>query len=239
MNEQTIIYINWKRIIELILIQIIKIATFLLLLFLAIYKKIRRVLVKVYKRLYKFSKSKIRGVWILLLIIILFFTSISLIISQVKYVSTIKKLEKINKQSSKRIKNNINTHKKVYKKLFNEKKEIEKDLDTCKKKTIGYYIAPRKIEEIINKYTKIYNVDSNLVKCMLFKESGFNSNAVNGPYVGLAQYCLSTFLSHRKQLGLSQKDLRTNPDASIQVMISALGRGEFSHWPSTYKLCSE
>ena len=96
------------------------------------------------------------------------------------------------------------------------------------------------LEPIIQKYSERYSVRASLVRCIIFKESSNNANAVGdkGKAVGCAQFHLPTFQSFRKQMGESQEDTRTNPDHSIATLSWALSKGLGNHWtPFKRGLC--
>jgi soluble lytic murein transglycosylase-like protein len=87
-------------------------------------------------------------------------------------------------------------------------------------------------EELINEYSEKYQVRADLVRCIIFNESGFRATAVgdSGKAVGLAQFHLGTWQSFRKQMGESQEDLRKDPEESIKTLVWALSQGYNNHW---------
>lgn len=193
------------------------------------------VFLKTYKKVSSFAKSKQRGVWILLLIL-LFSLILFLFWRQ----------NQIKGKDYQELKYKHEQQLEEYQDLMEQKYELEKKLEELENKppaVIYRYksqgLSPE-IKAIVAKYASVYEVDQSLMECMVNWESGGNSNAISpsGEYVGVAQYCLSTFLAHRRYLGLSEEDLRTNPDASIQLLAAALARGEGGHWPTAYPACS-
>jgi len=94
------------------------------------------------------------------------------------------------------------------------------------------------LEPLIQKYSEQYNVNPDLVRCIVWKESSNNPGVVsnNGLWVGLAQFTLGTWKSFRAQMGESQTDTRTNPEHAIETLSWALSQGLQEHWP-TYRLC--
>jgi hypothetical protein len=115
--------------------------------------------------------------------------------------------------------------------------QLQEQIDSYERRS--YKQISFNTNKLVDEYTTEYHLNKKLVECMIVEESSGNPLAVSssGTYVGLAQYSLSTFFSHRKQLGLPQEDLRTDPNATVQALTSALARGESSHWPNTYKSC--
>jgi len=96
---------------------------------------------------------------------------------------------------------------------------------------------PEYIKNLVDKYCDTYGVaDKRLVSCIIFHESGGNTDAVgdNGAAVGVAQYHIGTFLSHRRQMGLSEEDLRTDAEASIRAMLFSISRGGIGNWTARY-----
>jgi len=189
----------------------------------------------IYKCLSKFIKGKYSGLWILCLIgsiifLVAFFNN--------RLVKKQRNYQELHQKHERQLEE--------YQDLMEQKYELEKKLENVLTLTKPIYRKyPRssltpEIKEIIVKYAIRYKVNVFLLECMVVKESGGNPSAVssNGKYIGVAQYCLSTFLAHRQRLGLSEEDLRTDPDASIELMANALAKGEYSHWPRVYPACA-
>ncbi len=99
-------------------------------------------------------------------------------------------------------------------------------------------IIKQTIPEMIINYSEEYKVDPMLVSCILFNESSYNPEAIgdSGKAKGIAQFHLNTFKTFRKLMGMSQKDLRLNPEESIRTLCWALSTGRGYHW-SVYEGC--
>ena len=95
---------------------------------------------------------------------------------------------------------------------------------------------PKTIPEMIVYYSDKYKVNPMLTECILFHESGFRPQAVgdSGKAVGIAQFHYPTWKMFRNKMGLSEVDLRTNPEESIRTLCWALSEGYANHW-SPYK----
>src|SRR4030042_3846432 len=91
-------------------------------------------------------------------------------------------------------------------------------------------------EGYIQTYSEQYQVSASLVRCIIWKESTNNPNAVGSAgEQGLAQFKLSTWRSFRKQMGESQEVSPFNPEEAIKTLCFALSKGWGYHW-STFKL---
>ena len=241
-EEEPIVKINWWKIrykTWQITEKILKIATK------AIISTIRAFL-WLRKKIIRFCISKIKGYWFLLLLIILFLFSIVFIIKAVelnKKQQEIKELKQINKQQIKNTEDFIKENKNLKDKI----KDLEKKA-SIKKQTIiasasystGWAkvgVLTDNVKQVIAKYSSTYGVDKDLVECIVANESSGRSDAVgdNGAAIGLAQYHLATFLGHRKQMGLSQEDLRTDIEASIQAMCWSISNSGIGNWTARWK----
>lgn len=94
-------------------------------------------------------------------------------------------------------------------------------------------------EELINmidKYATIYGAKKELMIPIMRCESGFNTNAINGPFAGLFQFISSTWISNRKAMGLDPNpSLRFNAEEAIKTAAFKMGRDGYGAWPA----CSE
>jgi len=97
---------------------------------------------------------------------------------------------------------------------------------------------PQYIKDLVTNYATKNNVNKDMCKCIIAKESGGDSNAIgdNGDAFGIVQYHLGTFLADRRDASLSQVDLRGDPEASIEAMTYAIARGRGGAW-STFGYC--
>jgi hypothetical protein len=89
------------------------------------------------------------------------------------------------------------------------------------------------VKGLVAKYADAYGIkDKRMVECIILHESGGRDEAVgdSGNAKGVAQYHLATFMGHRRQMGLSQDDLRTDTEASIQAMAFSISHGGIGNW---------
>jgi len=259
-EESPLIIINWKKIwhyVKLFINKIIfvlgtvilgNILKFILKVFIFLIQKF----LLVYKGIKKFAKKNIKGRWILFLLLIFLIISALYIWKKNVYAQKIIKEQKqtqemLNEQQ------NINTD------LMKKNEELEKDIILKDKKLkakaeeqakfahqqwilenrqMAEKKLPEEVKCLISKYADTYGVkDIRFMQCIVFKESGGRDEAVgdSGKAIGVAQYHLATFLGHRKQMGLTQVDLRKDTEASIQAMMFSVGRGGVGNWSARVK----
>ena len=85
----------------------------------------------------------------------------------------------------------------------------------------------------VDQYAKQYGVSSELMNCILFKESSYNAGAKNktSSATGMAQFIKSTWVSFRTRMGEDTSlDLRLDPRESIKTLAWALSKGYKNHW---------
>ncbi len=93
-----------------------------------------------------------------------------------------------------------------------------------------------KVEETITELTEFYGnkfeVEPSYLRCIIWFESRNDAEAVgdSGKAVGLCQFHLGTFLGFRKQMGLSQEDLRRDKAESVKVLAWAISKNYDHHW---------
>ncbi len=96
-------------------------------------------------------------------------------------------------------------------------------------------LMPEAVHGFIDRFSAQYGVDPNVLRHIAVCESGFNSYAVNGKYVGLFQFSVNTWKSNRIKMGEDEDpNLRLNPEESAQTasyMVS-IGRGDI--WPNCF-----
>lgn len=96
--------------------------------------------------------------------------------------------------------------------------------------------APAEIDSIIDRYSQEYGVDKGLLVKIAKCESGFNSNAVNGPYAGMYQFIEGTWVSNRRAMELdANPSLRYNAEESIRTAAFKIARDGGGAWP----VCSQ
>lgn len=86
---------------------------------------------------------------------------------------------------------------------------------------------------LVERFASQYGVDPDVLRYMALCESGFRSNAVNGPYVGLFQFGSVTWTNMRKEMGEeSNPDLRFSAEESVQTAAYSLSKGKEKIWPN-------
>ena len=111
-------------------------------------------------------------------------------------------------------------------------KAVEPIVETPKpvKKTV---IPPNPHQGAVDQYANQYGVSSELMNCILFKESSFNPSAKNknSSATGMAQFIKSTWTSFRTRMGEDANlDLRLDARESIKTLAWALSKGYKNHW---------
>jgi hypothetical protein len=93
-------------------------------------------------------------------------------------------------------------------------------------------VSSEQINALIDKFSAQYGVDPNLMRRIAICESGFRSNAVNGPYKGLYQFGAITWKNIRKEIGEDpDPNLRLSAEASIKTAAYAVSQGKRDIWP--------
>jgi soluble lytic murein transglycosylase-like protein len=96
--------------------------------------------------------------------------------------------------------------------------------------------SPATSEEVngyIERFSSQFAVDPDVLRYVAICESGFRSNAVNGPYVGLYQFGSVTWKNIRKEIGEnSDPDLRFEAKDSVQTAAYAISKGKGGMWPN-------
>jgi len=89
------------------------------------------------------------------------------------------------------------------------------------------------INSLIDRFATQYGQDPNVIRHIALCESGFNSNAVNGSYLGLFQFGPVTWKNIRQQMGENpDSNLRASAEESIQTAAYALSLGKGGLWPN-------
>lgn len=95
--------------------------------------------------------------------------------------------------------------------------------------------ASEKVNEYIEKYAAQYAVDPNVLRHVAVCESGFNSSAVNGIYVGLFQFDAAAWKNIRQEMGKAiNSELRFSAEESAQTAAFALSKDRGKLWPNCY-----
>jgi len=89
------------------------------------------------------------------------------------------------------------------------------------------------VNALIERFSAQYSVDPNVMRHLAICESGFNSSAINGAYVGLFQFGTVTWKNLRKEIGEDTNiNLRFSAEESAQTAAYALALGERGIWPN-------
>lgn len=84
----------------------------------------------------------------------------------------------------------------------------------------------------IEKYASEYGVNKDMMIGIAKCESGFRSNAVNGPYAGIYQFVSGTWISNRRAMGLDESlDLRFDAKEASKTAAFKMSRDGFGAWP--------
>jgi hypothetical protein len=93
--------------------------------------------------------------------------------------------------------------------------------------------SPAEINGLIDRFAGQYSIDPNVLRHMALCESGFNSSAVNGPYVGLFQFNTTTWKNIRKEMNEdTEVNLRFSAEESVQTAAYAFSKGKTGIWPN-------
>jgi len=242
-----------RKIIETILKIILEILILLMRGFLWTYKKFKQLIKAIFLALVKFSKRNIKGIWLLLVIVI--FLIISLLGLWKGYVyaqGIIRNLRDTENILQKQQENNLDLLKEneqLKEEIKDKDNKLKAKAEEQRKLAYKQWVLanrqlaenrlPEPVKDLIVKHANTYNVekDVRLIQCIVFNESGGRNEATgdNGDAVGVAQYHLATFLSHRRQLGLPEVDLRRDANASIQAMTFSISRGGIGNWTARWK----
>lgn len=88
------------------------------------------------------------------------------------------------------------------------------------------------LDGLFAKYGEAYGVSPDKLKVIAYCESHYNSNAVNGPYLGMYQYLASTWISTRQAMGMDgDPTLRANAEESIRTTAWKIAYGGIGAWP--------
>jgi len=89
------------------------------------------------------------------------------------------------------------------------------------------------VSGFVDRFSGQYGVDPNVIRHLAICESGFRSNATNGPYVGLFQFGSITWQNFRKEMGEDPNpELRYSAEESVQTAAYALSKGKGKIWPN-------
>lgn len=96
--------------------------------------------------------------------------------------------------------------------------------------------SPVEIDEYFQKYSGEYGVEIELLRKIAHCESGYNAQAINGPYAGMYQFHEQTWISTRQHMGMdSNPDLRFNPEEAIRTAAFKISFSGPSAWHNCAK----
>lgn len=96
--------------------------------------------------------------------------------------------------------------------------------------------APTHLDPLFSQYAAEYHVEKELLTRVAYCESRFNSEAVNGNYVGLFQFASERWVAYRTQMGHDPNpDLRRNANESIKTAAYLIAKGKLYMWPTCSK----
>lgn len=93
--------------------------------------------------------------------------------------------------------------------------------------------SPASMEPVFSRFAGQYGVDKNELERLANCESHFNPNAKNGPYLGMFQFEVNTWITSRQAIGRDVNlDLRSNIDESIQTAAYLMSKRGSEPWPN-------
>lgn len=88
------------------------------------------------------------------------------------------------------------------------------------------------VNNFIERFSNQYGVDPNVIRHIAICESGFNSSATNGKYIGLFQFDTTTWINLRKVMGEeTNPELRYSAEEAVQTVCYAISKGKSRLWP--------
>lgn len=95
--------------------------------------------------------------------------------------------------------------------------------------------SQEEIHGFIERFAGQYGVDPNVLRHIAVCESGFRTDAVNGPYTGLYQFGSSSWVNNRQLMGEDGSlDLRFNAEESVQTAAFIVSKGIKNIWPNCF-----
>ena len=93
--------------------------------------------------------------------------------------------------------------------------------------------SSEQIHGFIGSFAGQFGVDESVLRHIAVCESGFNTNAVNGPYAGLYQFSVSAWRNYRAEIGEDANEaLRFDPEESVQTAAYILSTNRAYIWPN-------
>lgn len=94
-------------------------------------------------------------------------------------------------------------------------------------------VTSSEVNSFIDRFSAQYGVDPNVLRYIAICESGFKSNAKNGPYIGLYQFGEITWENIRREFGEDiNPNLRYSAEESVQTAAYAISKGKIGIWPN-------
>jgi soluble lytic murein transglycosylase-like protein len=91
------------------------------------------------------------------------------------------------------------------------------------------------VNKHIERFSAQFGIDNNVLRHVAVCESGFRSNAINGPYVGLFQFGSTTWVNIRKEIGEDPNpQLRFSAKDAVQTAAYAISKGKGRLWPNCF-----
>lgn len=93
----------------------------------------------------------------------------------------------------------------------------------------------QEVSGFVDRFSAQYGVDPNVIRYVAICESGFKSNAKNGPYIGLFQFGEITWINMRNEMDEDPSpDLRYSAEESVQTAAYAIAKGKGKIWPNCF-----
>lgn len=94
-------------------------------------------------------------------------------------------------------------------------------------------VSATDVDGFFTKYASEYSVDQEVLKRIARCESGFNTNAEYGDYIGMFQYASQSWTTVRSEMGLdTNPDLRKNAEEAIKTAAFHVSRHGAGAWPN-------
>lgn len=93
-------------------------------------------------------------------------------------------------------------------------------------------VSPAEVNAFVNRFAAQYNVSPDVMRHIAICESGFNPEAVSGPYAGLFQFGPVTWQDLRREIGEDPATtLRFSAEEAAQTAAYAISQGKRGIWP--------
>jgi soluble lytic murein transglycosylase-like protein len=93
--------------------------------------------------------------------------------------------------------------------------------------------SSQEVNGFIERFAVQYGVSPHVLRHLAICESGFKSNAKNGPYIGLYQFGPITWKNNRVKMGEDPNlGLRYNAEEAVQTAAYLISIGRIKAWPN-------